>query len=313
MSTDVMIHANSLTKLFGSLAALDRVSFDVHKGEVVGFLGPNGAGKSTTVKMLTGTLFPSSGEIDVMGYVPFRNRARYVRHIGAVFGQKAQLIWDIPPSDSFMMNRAIYGIPKADYDKRLKMMCEIFELGEIVNKPTRVLSLGERMKCEFIMAMLHNPKVVFLDEPTIGLDVIAKQRIRDFIREMNALGTTFVLTTHDLEDVEQLARQVVIINHGQKVFDGGLTALRNTLGEKKIIRLTLAKPAPGLEIPNAVITDRESELELTLEADVSKTPVSALLKNISSRCEFTDISIKELPMEAVITKIYQEGSSPARG
>ncbi len=293
--------------------AVDRVSFDVGEGGITGLLGPNGAGKSTTVKMLTGTLFPTSGEMEVMGYVPFRNRARYVRQIGAVFGQKSQLIWDIPPSDSFMMNRAIYGIPKGEYDKRLGMMCELFELGEIVNKPTRVLSLGERMKCEFIMAMLHNPKVVFLDEPTIGLDVIAKQRIRDFIREMNALGTTFVLTTHDLEDVEQLARQVVIINHGQKVFDGDLSALRKTLGDKKIIRLTLAKPAGGLEIPNAVITGRDSELELTLEADVSKTPVSVLLKNISSRCEFTDISIKELPMETVITRIYQDGSAPIRG
>jgi ABC-2 type transport system ATP-binding protein len=155
--------------------------------------------------------------------------------------------------------------------------------------------------------MLHGPKVVFLDEPTIGLDVIAKQRIREFILAMNGRGTTFVLTTHDLEDVERLARTVIIINHGEKVFDGDLSGLKKTLGDKKIIRLTLARPAPGLAIPNTVVISRESELELTLEADVSASPVSALLKNISERCEFTDIAIKELPMETIITAIYQDG------
>ncbi len=287
--------------------AVDGVSFEVASGSITGLLGPNGAGKSTTVKMLTGTLFPTSGEIDVMGFVPSRNRARYVGRIGAVFGQKAQLIWDIPPQDSFMMNKAIYGIPDAAFKERLGTMSALLELGDTVNKPTRVLSLGERMKCEFVMAMLHDPKVVFLDEPTIGLDVIAKRRIREFISAMNERGTTFVLTTHDLEDVERLARKVIIINHGKKVFDGGLADLRGTLGEKKIIRLTLAKPAPGLDIPHAKVTSRESELELTLEADVSKTPISSLLRSVSERCEFTDISIKELPMEKVITKIYEEG------
>jgi ABC-2 type transport system ATP-binding protein len=287
--------------------AVKSVSFDVPSGGIIGILGPNGAGKSTTIKMLTGTLFPTSGEIDVLGFTPSKDRAAYVGHIGAVFGQKSQLIWDIPPADSFMMNKAIYAIPEKDYKARLGAMSEILGLGDTVDKPTRVLSLGERMKCEFVMAMLHGPKVVFLDEPTIGLDVIAKQRIREFILAMNGRGTTFVLTTHDLEDVERLARTVIIINHGEKVFDGDLSGLKKTLGAKKIIRLTLARPAPGLAIPNTVVISRESELELTLEADVSASPVSALLKNISERCEFTDIAIKELPMETVITAIYQDG------
>jgi ABC-2 type transport system ATP-binding protein len=284
--------------------AVKDVSFDVAAGSITGLLGPNGAGKSTTIKMLTGTLFPSSGDIDVLGFVPSRDRSRYVGRIGAVFGQKAQLVWDIPPEDSFRMNKAIYGIPDAEFKERLGSMSELFALGDVVRKPTRVLSLGERMKCEFIMAMLHGPEVVFLDEPTIGLDVIAKRRIREFILAMNERGTTFVLTTHDLEDVERLAREVIIINHGEKVFDGGLARLRGTLGEKKLIRLTLARPAPGLDIPNTAVVERQSELELTLEADVSAIPISALLKEISERCEFTDISIKELPMETVITEIY---------
>ena len=286
--------------------AVQDVSFTVQRGEIIGILGPNGAGKSTTIKMLTGTLFPTSGEIDVMGFVPSKNRTRYVNHIGAVFGQKSQLIWDIPPVDSFMMNKAIYGIPDAEYHQRLDTMCRLFELGEIINKPTRVLSLGERMKCEFIMAMLHDPQVVFLDEPTIGLDVIARQHVRSFIKEMNARGISFVLTTHDLEDVEQLAQKVVIINHGEKVFDGSLKNLQHTLGERKIIRLTLAREMPDLVIPDTKLINRDSPLELTLEADVSKKSISDLLKDISSRCEFSDISIKELPMETIITKIYKE-------
>ena len=204
--------------------AVDDISFDIEKGEICGILGPNGAGKSTSIKMLCGALFPTSGSINVNGFNPSADRKKYVNEIGAVFGQKSQLIWDIPPIDSFNMNKAIYGVSDKDFDARLKELSELFEVDEIMHKPTRVLSLGERMKCEFIMAMLHEPKIVFLDEPTIGLDVIAKRKIRDFIREMNKKGTTFILTTHDLEDVEQLADNVIIINHGQKVFDGALVS-----------------------------------------------------------------------------------------
>jgi len=324
---DICIRVNSLSKMYATyrrgtsvgetvrgffkrekviVRAVDGVSFDVPSGSVTGLLGPNGAGKSTTIKMLTGTLFPTSGDIDVMGFNPLKNRSRYVREIGAVFGQKSQLVWDIPPADSFRMNKAIYGIDDADYRRRLGEMSELFAIGDAAQKPTRVLSLGERMKCEFVMAMLHGPKVVFLDEPTIGLDVIAKERIRDFIRAMNERGTSFVLTTHDLEDVERLARKVIIINHGKKVFDDDLTALKKSLGEKKIVRLTLARPLASLDIPNATVTPGDNPLELTIEADVSKMPVSALVRHISERCDFTDISIKELPMERVITAIYRE-------
>ena len=286
--------------------AVKGVSFDVEEGTILGLLGPNGAGKSTTIKMLAGTLYPSSGSINVLGFDPARHRSRYVAHIGAVFGQKSQLVWDIPPADSFRMNQAIYGIGEADYKRRLNELVELFELGPLVKTPTRVLSLGERMKCEFVMAMLHSPRVVFLDEPTIGLDIIAKQRIRGFIAEMNKRGTSFILTTHDLEDVEKLAQKVVIINHGEKVFDGGLEDLRRRLGDKKIIRLTLARPEPDFHVPHASIIERENELELTLEADVSACSIATHLRNIGNACTFTDISVKELPMETVIASIYGE-------
>jgi len=222
--------------------AVDNISFNVEEGSICGILGPNGAGKSTTIKMLCGALYPTSGEIEIMGLRPYEDRKKYVGKIGAVFGQRSQLIWDIPPIDSFNMNRAIYGISKKDYKERLDELATLFDIQNVMQKPTRVLSLGERMKCEFIMAMLHKPKIVFLDEPTIGLDVIAKAKIREFIQKINNDGTTFILTTHDLEDIKQLADHVIIINHGVKVFDDTLQNLQANLGEKKTVTITVEEP-----------------------------------------------------------------------
>lgn len=285
--------------------AVNNISFTVEEGDIIGILGPNGAGKSTTIKMLTGTLYPSEGTIEVMGYNPSKSRKAYVRQIGALFGQKSQLIWDIPPIDGFRMNKAIYGVSDKDYEERLGIMTKLFGVEEYITRPTRVLSLGERMKCEFIMAMLHEPKVVFLDEPTIGLDVIAKQKIRGFIREMNKRGTTFILTTHDLEDVEQLARNVIIINHGEKVFDDSIGNLRKVLGAKKIVQLVLQKPVEVLDIEGTSIVERESELNITVSVDLDIISITDFISKLSEKCEFTDISIKEMPMETIITHIYQ--------
>lgn len=289
--------------------AVDDISFDIAEGEICGLLGPNGAGKSTIVKMLCGALFPTAGEIAVAGYRPAFDRVRYVREIGAVFGQKSQLIWDIPPIDSFNMNKAIYGIDDAVFDARLSELATLLDVGEVMEKPTRVLSLGERMKCEFIMAMLHNPSIVFLDEPTIGLDVIAKSNIREFISRMNKNGTTFILTTHDLDDVERLARRVIIINHGNKVFDGGLAALQTALGQKKVVELTLAAPLETLDVGGVTIAERRSALELTLEVDTQMISIGAFIQKLSKQAAFTDISIKALPMEKIITEIYKSGEN----
>ena len=286
--------------------AVSDVTFTIAKGEICGILGPNGAGKSTTIKMLCGALFPTQGTIDVMGFSPAKERKKYVEKIGAVFGQKSQLIWDIPPIDSFAMNKAIYGITDKDYKQRLEELSTLFGVEEVMHKPTRVLSLGERMKCEFIMAMLHRPEIVFLDEPTIGLDVIAKATIRDFIREMNQKGTTFILTTHDLEDVEQLAHRVVIINHGKKVFDDSLQKLRLALGEKKIVELALANPVSTADIDFAKVIAKNTDYDLSLEVDMEKMSIHDFLQKLSGAVQFTDIAIKELPMEQIITKIYEE-------
>ena len=288
--------------------AVDDITFNVKEGAICGMLGPNGAGKSTTIKMLCGALYPTAGEIDVMGYSPSKERKKYVREIGAVFGQRSQLIWDIPPIDSFNMNRAIYGITQADYKSRLDELAEMFEVTEVIHKPTRVLSLGERMKCEFIMAMLHKPKIVFLDEPTIGLDVIAKAKIREFILNINKTGTTFILTTHDLEDVKQLADNVIVINHGKKVFDDSLQKLQLNLGEKKIVELTLEQSFDTAAIlPDSVrVLEQKSPLEITLEVDASKIAIGDFIKFLSSRIALSDIAVKELPMEEIITQIYNE-------
>ena len=294
------------------VTAVDNISFTIEKGDVVGILGPNGAGKSTTIKMLAGTLYPSEGSIEVMGYNPNRERTKYVRQMGAVFGQKSQLIFDIPPIDSFRLNKAIYDISDKEFHERLDKLTNLLELGDKINRPTRVLSLGERMKCEFIMAMLHNPKIVFLDEPTIGLDVISKQNIWKFIKEMNKNGTTFILTTHDLEDVEELVNNVIIINNGKKVFDDSLENLKKNLGNKKIIEVQMTdlehirdNGSVDLGITGVKVLDCTSN-KLKIELDGDVIPVPEFISLLSDKCTFTDISIKELPMETVIRHIYTE-------
>jgi ABC-2 type transport system ATP-binding protein len=285
--------------------ALKGVNLTIEKGELIGLLGPNGAGKSTMIKILSGILHPTSGTAECLGYVPWKARRKYVARIGAVFGQKSQLVFDIPPIDSFYMNKAIYAIPKADYEHNLGRMTEMLDAGDIIRKPTRGLSLGERMRCEFIMAMLHNPEVVFLDEPTIGLDVIAKEKIRAFIKEMNGAGVTFILTTHDLDDVEHLARRVVVINHGEIVFDGGMDALKTHLGNKKIVRLSTNGPLPSLERPGVEKVTRLSEYEADLELDLEKIELNRFIKSVSESSTIRDMSISEPPIETVIKKLYE--------
>lgn len=294
--------------------ALKGITMNVDEGELLGFLGPNGAGKSTTLKILTGVLFPTSGEVDIMGYVPWRQRKAYVSNIGAVFGQKSQLVWDIPPMDSFEMNRAIYGIPAKDYKHRLSEMVAMLDLESIIRKPVRQLSLGERMKCEFIMAMLHDPKIVFLDEPTIGLDVIAKEKIREFIREKNKNGVTFILTTHDLGDVEQLARRVVVVNFGEIVFDNTVNSLRRYSGFKKRISLVTKKEIPdGLEIEGVSIAARTSPTIAELELDAEVTELNRFIHIMDERFIISDMAISEAPIESVIKELYMQSGETVNG
>lgn len=284
--------------------ALKGISFDIEKGELIGFLGPNGAGKSTTLKILTGILHPTSGQVNILGFTPWEQRKKYVGNIGAVFGQKSQLLWDIPPIDAFYLNKAIYSIPEKEFKKNLNEMAELLNVGDIMKKPTRQLSLGERMKCEFIMAMIHNPKIVFLDEPTIGLDVIAKDKIREFIREMNKKGTTFILTTHDIDDVERLAKRVIVINHGEAVFDNSLEVLRKHLGSKKIVKLSTHKSINGFSIVGAKITKSLSEYDAELELDMTILELSSFIDKVNGTSVIKDLSIQEVSIESIIKDIY---------
>lgn len=284
--------------------ALKGISFSIQKGEIVGFIGPNGAGKSTTIKILTGVLYPTSGEVNVNNYIPWKERRKFVSNIGVVFGQKSQLIWDVPPVDSFYMNQAIYGISPKDYHYRLDKMVELLKLKDVVNKPTRQLSLGERIKCEFIMAILHKPDILFLDEPTIGLDIVSKESIRDFIKEINKEGVSIILTTHDLSDIEELSERVVIINYGEILFDGSLSDIKKLYGDKKKVYLKTDKP---------VITDHLSGIEnyttlnnheVELELDLSKVSINDFFNTINKNYTIIDLSLDEPPIESVIKQFY---------
>jgi len=285
--------------------AVDDISFDISKGEIVGILGPNGAGKSTTIKMLTGILLPTSGTVEVLGYNPIKSRTKYVRQIGAVFGQKSQLVWDIPPLDSFYMNKAIFGLNTNEYKTTLDRLSTLLKVEEVMKRPARVLSLGERMKCEFIMAMLHSPSVVFLDEPTIGLDMIAKDNIRDFICEMNASGVTFILTTHDLNDVEKLAHRVIIINEGKKVYEDSIAMLMKHLGNKKIIYL---KTRSALDLSKLICEGISAELtenKYKLLVDNDIIPMDEFIKRLTGICSIEDLSIHEQEIGEIVKSIYK--------
>jgi ABC-2 type transport system ATP-binding protein len=247
---------------------------------------------------------PTAGDVQIMGYTPWKQRKQYVAQIGAVFGQKSQLIWDIPPIDAFYMNQAIYSIPQESFRQRMTEMVDMLGAQEIIEKPTRQLSLGERMKCEFIMAMLHHPRIVFLDEPTIGLDVIAKDKIREFIIEQNKRGITFILTTHDLDDVEHLAQRVIVINHGEVVFDDGMKALKGHLGEKKIIHIATQRPLPDLDGAGLTLHQRISPYEAELELDISLLPLNQFIQAMNTASEILDLAIQELPIERVIKALY---------
>jgi ABC-2 type transport system ATP-binding protein len=284
--------------------AVKGISFQVRQGEIVGFLGPNGAGKSTTLKILTGVLHPTAGEVRVMGYVPWKQRKSYVARIGAVFGQKSQLLWDIPPLDAFYMNKAIYSIPQSEFEETLEELTALLDVRDVMRKPTRQLSLGERMKCEFMMAMLHRPQIVFLDEPTIGLDVIAKDKIREFILKMNRKGVTFILTTHDLDDVEHLAERVIVVNHGEVVFDDTIQAMRGHVGGGKMIRLLTAEPFPELQIPGVTVVRMLSEQEAEIELNTGILNISEFIATMNGMCTLLDMSVQELTIDRVIKQLY---------
>ena len=292
---------------YSDVLAVDGVSFAAGRGEVVGFIGPNGAGKSTTLKMLTGILHPTAGEAHVLGLVPWRERSRLVYRCASVFGQRSQLWYHLPPADSFALLARIFELDDADFRARLAQLVELFEIGRLLHTPVRRLSLGERMRCEIAAALLHRPQVVFLDEPTIGLDVVAKAQIRSFVRTLAAEeGVTVVLTSHDAGDIEQVCRRVLVINHGRLVFDGALDGLKRGYLRRKVVGLKLSEPADeSLALPG-VATVRQTPFELRLEVDAERQPVERLLPLLTERYRIADLTIEEPPLEEVIAAIYAQ-------
>jgi ABC-2 type transport system ATP-binding protein len=326
---------------YREVEAVRSISFSIQAGEVAGFIGPNGAGKTTTLKMLAGLLYPTSGQARVAGWVPWERRAGFLRGISMVLGNKSQMLWDIPPLDTFRVLGEIYAIPPAEYRRTLDELVELLEMGELLAKPVRNLSLGERMKCELVAGLLHRPGVLFLDEPTLGLDVSMQARLRRFLGEYNRRhGATIILTSHYMADVQALCPRVILIHHGQLLYDGELGGLARHLAPFKLVRLTLRHEAgdqasrlepalrpeagdqasrrglalrpeagdlgAGMQLPEGV--DLLSQENGTLTLRVPRSETAALTAHLLQSLPVSDLSVEDPPLEAVIDQVYQEGS-----
>jgi ABC-2 type transport system ATP-binding protein len=302
--------AGSLKALFRPqvrhVTALDGVSFDIEAGEMVGYIGVNGAGKSTTIKILTGILVPTSGCVTVLGRDPSRERIANAAEIGVVFGQRSQLWWDLPLIESLDLVARIYEIGTGRYRELLDEFTDILDLGDLLKKPIREMSLGQKMRSELAATLIHEPKVVYLDEPTVGLDLIVKERIRQFIKRQNAeRGTTVILTTHDLGDIEELCRRVIIIDAGRIVYDGPLAAIAARFGSYRTIAFETADPAPELELPaGAELIDRGQAHRVTLRFDRTHTTASRVAAAVMSQVEVLDLSITEPDLASIVRQIY---------
>lgn len=284
--------------------ALDGIDLKIKQGEIRAIIGPNGAGKSTVLKILSGILYPTQGHAVVMGMVPWEERKRLVKNLGVVFGQKSKLWWDLPAVDSFWLHKMIYDIPEEVYEKNLAYFKEHLNLQEVVGKPVRQLSLGERMKCEFVCAMLHEPSLVILDEPTIGLDVFSKEEIRNFIRNMNEQrGTTFIITTHDLNDVEELCENITVINRGKVNFDDSMEHLQTYYRHRKILELQFERKVEEEALEEYSIIEFQG-LSAKIEVDLRKKELKEVIGRIWETLPLMDFNVKNISIEEVIKDIY---------
>jgi len=299
---------------YREVRAVKDISFQIPQGEICGYIGENGAGKSTTIKMLTGILVPTAGELKVNGYVPFKDREKFVNGIGVVFGQRSQLWWDIGVIESFQLLRKVYRVPEADFRKRLDNLVERLQLGDLLNRPVRKLSLGQRMRCELVASLLHNPSILFLDEPTIGLDIVVKTEIRDFLMQMNKEeGTTILLTTHDLQDIEALCSRVIMLDDGRVIYDGGLDELKTKWSKGREIQFQFASQTPlaklkqlteGINVGWTIENDVTAKLFVPHEVSVSDA-----MARVVGGADIRDIKIFETNTDEIVRGIYQSGSA----
>ncbi len=300
---------------YNLVQAVDNINLQIPKGEICGYIGENGAGKSTTIKMLTGILVPTSGHIVVNGFVPHKEREKFVKGIGVVFGQRSQLWWDIGVIESFQLLKKVYQVPEADFKKRMDELVERLQLSELLHRPVRKLSLGQRMRCELSASLLHNPSIVFLDEPTIGLDIVVKTEIREFLIQMNRdHGTTILLTTHDLQDIEALCSRVVMLDDGKIIYDGALDKLKKTWGKGKEIwfqfteqidLFTLEQLTQGLEVR----WTQENEVTSKVWIPITGVNISEVMNRVVGSIEIRDIKIVETNTDDIVREIYKSGSA----
>lgn len=286
--------------------AVNNISFTINKGEIVGLIGPNGAGKSTTIKMLTGILAPTRGEILIDGAAPWQKRKQFNQSIGVVFGQRSQLWWDLPVEDTFQLFKRVYNISETQYRENLELFDSILGIGELLQKPVRQMSLGQRMRCEVAVSFLHNPSIVFLDEPTIGLDVVAKDNIRKFIQEINSKKkVTVLLTTHDMDDIDTLAQRIIVIDKGSVVYDGEKNKIKDIKGKQRYIKMELEKDFP-INYPRVTVVSEEEKIKKVsfMLEDVS---VKDFLTYIMEHSEIIDLEVMGTPIEEIIKDIYTGG------
>ncbi|MBQ9141183.1 MAG: ATP-binding cassette domain-containing protein [Lachnospiraceae bacterium] len=299
--------ANLFVPKYEKKQAVKEVSFQIEKGDMVGFIGPNGAGKSTTIKMLSGILHPDSGDIKVNGFVPYKQRKDYVGSIGVVFGQRSQLQWDLPVIDSFELLKAIYRVPQEKYEKNLNRFVEMLDMGGFLQQPVRQLSLGQRMRADIVAALLHSPEIVFFDEPTIGVDVVGKETIRNFIKELNQeYKVTMLFTTHDIKDIEKVCDKLIVIDKGEKIYDGSLLGIREKYGTTRQLDVEFAGREQVAPIANVeqVELDELDGRKKRFVFENKQVQINELVKFLLQNYRVKDISISEPEIESIIRKIY---------
>lgn len=293
-----------IKKEYKTVEAVRNISFTISRGEIVGFLGPNGAGKTTTVKMLSGLIYPTSGNISVAGYIPYKRENEYLKSISLVMGNRRRLNWNIPVIDSFELNKEIYDIPDKEYNSLLNEFIEVMEIKELLNKPARNLSLGQRMKCEIVLAFLHRPKILFLDEPTIGLDIIAQRKIREFVKEYNKrYNATIMITSHNMSDIETLCNRVIIINHGQIIYDGTISNLVEVVSNEKVITVSIKDKSLDLDSLGKVRKQKDGKIEIL----ISRANITEVVQYLTNNQLISDVNIQDIPIEEIIEKVFSGG------
>lgn len=293
------------SRKYDKVRALNDISFKIDDGEIIGYIGPNGAGKSTTIKILCGILTPEKGHCIVDGYVPWKDRKNYVKNIGVVFGQRSQLWWDIPIIDSFELLKDIYGIDSRTYKQNVSELSQRLNLETILKTPTRNLSLGQRMRCEIVASLLHNPKILFLDEPTIGLDAVSKLVVRDFIKEINAeKRTTVILTTHDMQDIQALTQRVMLIGKGQILLDGSLEELKKRVSDRKQITIKHRGETPELCEGMYYLEQKDDKLNISIDPKIIS--VSGAIAYLSAQTEIIDLEVSDISADEIVARLYRE-------